>query len=221
MEDKRIDPMGSDDARGGGKGQPSVHRRFLDAHEVGGVLAMVRDCGAWWAVTCCLIFMALTCVRSREAMGATWDEIDFGTAVWTIPANRTKGGVPHRVPLSVQALKVLDYVRKQGGGQGLVFPSRRGGKVMGSGMPSLISRRLETPAVRRGFRPSFMSWAIGRADIPVLATQMILYQARSYTVLQEHETSDHFEQRQRVMQEWADFLTRTMGPVVPADANRR
>lgn len=172
-------------------------------------------------MTCCLIFMALTCVRSREAMGAAWDEIDFDTAVWTIPADWTKGGVPHRVPLSVQALKVLEYARSQSGGRGLVFPSRRGGTVMGTGMPSLITRGLETPAVRRGIRPSFMSRAIGRADIPVLVTQMILDQTRSCTVLQRHETSDHFGQRQRFMQEWADFLTRAMGPVVPADADRR
>ena len=221
MEDRGIDPMGSDDTLGGGKDQPSVHQRFLDADDLGGVLAMVRDCGAWWAATCCLIFMALTCVSSREAMGATWDEIDFDTAVWTIPADRTKGGVPHRVPLSVQALKVLEYARSQSGGLGLVFPSRREGKVMGSGMLSLVSRRLEIPAVRRGVRSSFVSWAMGRADVPLLVSQMILAQSRPYTVVQRHETSGLLEQHQQVMQEWADYLSETMGPVVPADADRQ
>ena len=45
-----------------------------------------------------LEFTILTAARTGEAIGATWDEIDFDAKVWTVPANRIKGGKEHRVP---------------------------------------------------------------------------------------------------------------------------
>ena len=72
-----------------------------------------------------LEFIILTAVRSGEARGALWSEIDQGT--WTIPAQRMKRGVVHRVPLSRQTASVLERVR--GLDDQLVFPSRsRGSK---------------------------------------------------------------------------------------------
>src|SRR4029077_2865647 len=47
----------------------------------------------------CLALLVLTAVRSQEARGARWDEIDFGTGVWTVPGERMKRSKPHRVPL--------------------------------------------------------------------------------------------------------------------------
>ncbi len=219
MEDKRNNPVWLEGDRYLGKAQPSVRRPFLDACDLGGALAMIRDADVWWAVKCCLLFMALTCVRSLEARGATWNEVDLDEAVWTIPASRTKTGVPHRVPLSVQAVEVLDYARNQGDGQGLLFPSRRGGTVMTSGVLSSIFRKLKIPAAPHGLRSSFSSWALGRADIPLSGAVLGYFQLANDLV--GFAEKDRFEQRKPVMQKWADFLTETMGPVVPADADRR
>ena len=47
-----------------------------------------------------LEFTILTAVRSGEARGAEWTEIDLAAALWTIPAARMKEGREHRVPLS-------------------------------------------------------------------------------------------------------------------------
>ena len=52
-------------------------RPSMDHHLLGAALAQVRDADAWWADRSCLIFMALTCVRSGEAREATWDEVDM------------------------------------------------------------------------------------------------------------------------------------------------
>ena len=59
------------------------------------------------AAAACLQFIALTCARLSEAIGATWDEVDLANKVWVVPANRMKGGKEHRVPLSDAALAVL------------------------------------------------------------------------------------------------------------------
>ena len=112
MEDKGNNPVGSGAPRSFGKVPLSAYLRCLDADELGQALAKIRYCDAWWAVKCCLIFMALTCVRSNEASGATWDEVDLDKAEWTIPAIRMKNGVRHRVLLSTQAVEILAYALK-------------------------------------------------------------------------------------------------------------
>ena len=110
-----MNPEGSENTRNLGKQNRTVDLRSLDHREVGRNLAVIRDADVWWAAKSCLIFLALTCVRSGEAREATWEEIDFETATWTIPATRMKVGIEHRVPLSAQAMEVLAYARSQGG----------------------------------------------------------------------------------------------------------
>ena len=52
-------------------------------------------------------FMLLTMVRKTEFIEAKWDEVNFETAIWTIPKERMKAGRPHNVYLSQQALDIL------------------------------------------------------------------------------------------------------------------
>jgi len=46
----------------------------------------------------------LTAQRGEEVLGATWAEMELTSAWWTIPAERSKNGLAHRVPLSPQAV---------------------------------------------------------------------------------------------------------------------
>ena len=59
-----------------------------------------------------LEFTILTCARTSETVGATWDEIGLDEKLWIVPANRIKAGREHRVPLSKAALAVLRKVRE-------------------------------------------------------------------------------------------------------------
>ena len=69
-----------------------VHQRALPHAEVGAALAAVGRTGAAPAAKLAFEFMVLTAVRSGEARGAAWDEIDLDRAVWTLPAARMKAG---------------------------------------------------------------------------------------------------------------------------------
>ena len=75
-----------------------------------------------------LEFTILTAVRTSEAIGARWSEIDLDAGVWTIPASRMKAKKDHRVPLSDRAVEILreanpelatDFVFINGGGKPL------------------------------------------------------------------------------------------------------
>ena len=62
-------------------------------------------------------------MRSGEARGARWDEIDIKARTWSIPADRMKAGVEHRIPLSDASLDVLRRALALDNNSGLVFPS--------------------------------------------------------------------------------------------------
>jgi integrase len=64
-----------------------------------------------------------TMVRPGEAAGTRWEEIDRKKALWTIPAERMKKNRPHVIPLSPQALSILEVLEPISGHREFVFPS--------------------------------------------------------------------------------------------------
>jgi integrase len=58
-----------------------------------------------------LEFVILTATRSSEALGARWVEFDLANKVWTIPPERMKAGLVHRVPLSGRSMAVLERLQ--------------------------------------------------------------------------------------------------------------
>lgn len=71
-----------------------------------------------------LRLVLLTLVRKSELIEATWDEVDFGNAVWSIPKSRMKAGKPHNVYLSQQALDIFIALHTCAAGSKFVLPSR-------------------------------------------------------------------------------------------------
>ena len=62
-------------------------------------------------------------VRSQELRLATWDEVDFEKALWTIPAEHMKMKRQHAVPLATQVVHLFREIHEVTGGGDLVFPS--------------------------------------------------------------------------------------------------
>jgi integrase len=71
--------------------------------------------------------LLLTAVRRSEVAHMTWGEVDLDGALWVVPASRTKGGVPHEVPLSPMAIDLLRSLPRFTGGD-FVF-STTGGRT--------------------------------------------------------------------------------------------
>lgn len=71
-----------------------------------------------------LRMILITLVRKSELIQATWDEVDFEAALWTIPKSRMKGRNPHNVYLSRQALDIMVALHTCAGGSKYVLPSR-------------------------------------------------------------------------------------------------
>ncbi|MEO8686470.1 MAG: tyrosine-type recombinase/integrase [Devosia sp.] len=81
------------------------HLAAVPYKEVPEVVAELRKLRSTSATA--LVFTILTAARTGEALGATWDEVDLGAKLWTIPASRMKAGAEHQVPLADEVITLL------------------------------------------------------------------------------------------------------------------
>ncbi len=72
-----------------------------------------------------LKFQLITAQRKGEVISAEWSEIDLASSMWTIPAQKSKNGNAHRVPLSTLALTVLEEIKQISDDSRWLFPSER------------------------------------------------------------------------------------------------
>jgi integrase len=176
------------------------HHRAAPYDEVPSILAALRSHSAVGALA--LEFTILTAARTGEAIGATWEEIDFQKGVWTIPAHRMKAGRKHRVPLSDQALTILHSVEELG--KTHIFPGQRGGPISGMTMLMLL-RRMLTDVTVHGFRSSFRDWAAECTGYSHEVCEMALAHTIGNKAEAAYRRGDLFEKRRRLMADWATY----------------
>ena len=102
-----------------------------------------------------LEFVILTASRTGETLGATWDEINFESKAWTVPASRMKAKQQHVVPLSSRAMEILKTAQLYKNSE-FVFPGARPNKPLSNMAMSMLLRRIETERYTvHGFRSTF------------------------------------------------------------------
>ena len=159
--------------------------------------------------TRCLIeWQLLTLVRPAEASGARWAEIDLDAKLWMIPAERMKAKREHIVPLSTQALEILEVMQPISAHREHVFPSRNdpkqpmnsqtanaalkrigyGGKLVAHGLRSIASTALN----EAGFNPDVIEAALAHSD--------------KNEVRRAYNRSTYLEQRIDLMNWWGEFV---------------
>ena len=183
------------------------HQRALHYRDVRPALRRVAASNSSEASRLCLRFLVLTAVRSAEARGARWSEIEEADAAWRIPGERMKSGVEHRIPLSQQALDVLDAAREIRDGSGLVFPSplKPGHPLSWQTLLKLL-RTNELDCTVHGFRSSFKTWAIEATTTPWAVGEAALAHVVGNSTEAAYVRGDLFEQRRKLMSAWANFV---------------
>jgi integrase len=155
--------------------------------------------------------MALTFVRTGELIGASWQEFDPEARRWSIPAVRMKMKTPHIVPLSDQAIEVLELLQTISGDEDLVFPGEQDKNKPMSNMT--ILKALE----RMGYKGRMTGHGFRGVASTILHEQgyghdhieLQLAHAQRNEVSAAYNHALYLEPRTRMMQEWADFLDRT------------
>ena len=193
-------------------GRTVQHQRALPHGEVADALATVAATGAYWSTKAAFAFIVHTACRSGEARLAEWHEIDLDAREWRVPANRTKTGREHRVPLTDPALAILAEARDHADTSGLVFPSARG-RAMTDNTISKLLRENDIAAVPHGFRSSFRDWA-GETGVAREVAEACLAHLVANRVEAAYARSSLFERRKAVMAAWSRYLTGESGKVV-------
>ena len=186
-------------------GHRVTHQRALPFAEVGAALAAIRESGAWPSTKLAFECLTLTACRSSEVRLAHWSEIDSLSRTWTIPAARMKGGRDHRIPLSSQAMAVLERAWEVSGGVGLIFPSQRGKPLTDSTISKLV-RENGIGCVPHGMRSSFRDWGAECSDAPREIAEFALGHVEGSAAELAYRRTDYFERRRELMQAWADYL---------------
>lgn len=180
------------------------HHPALPYAEVGAFVAVLRQEGGLAARA--LEFLILTACRTGEAIGACWPEFDPDGAVWTIPAERTKMGRAHRVPLSPPALALLKGLVRPTAEGGFVFPGADPDRPLSNmAMLALLKRMGRDDLTAHGFRSTFRDWAAERTNYPREVAEMALGHAIGDRVEAAYRRGDLFEKRRRLMAAWGEF----------------
>ena len=110
--------------RGALVGRRSKHLPGLtEPKAVGELLRAIRGYGGHPETRIGLLLSAHIFLRSSEIRKASWDEIDWGTARWTVPAERMKMKRKHIVPLSRQAVALLQELHPITGRRDFILPT--------------------------------------------------------------------------------------------------
>ena len=169
-------------------------------------------------------FIVLTAVRTGEALGAKWSEVDLEARLWTVPAVRMKMGKEHRVPLSDAAVAVLEKIRALDLGSEFVFPGRDPKRQQSNMSCLAVLRRMgHVDIVVHGFRSTFRDWAAEQTAYPREVAEMALAHAIGDKVEAAYRRGDLFEKRALLMTDWARYCAAVAMPatVVPIGAAKR
>jgi integrase len=202
------------------------HHAALPYPEIAAFMAELRSRESMSARA--LEFTILTAVRTGEALGARWGEINLAERLWTIPAPRMKADKEHRVPLSDAVIEVLEKVQPlavtrdgKADSNAPVFPSNRRALPMTRTVMLKLLNRSRAGLTTHGFRSAFADWAAERTAYPREVVEMALAHSIENRVEAAYRRGDLFEKRRQLMDAWASYCD--MPPdraVVPLRAGR-
>jgi len=166
-------------------------------------------------------------VRPGELRHAEWSEIDFDGALWTIPASKTKMRKDHLVPLSSQAIAILEEAYRLTGPDGYVFPSvRTRRRPMSDNTINAGLRRLgytTDEMTAHGFRAMASTLLNESGKWNPDAIERALAHGDSDKVRAAYHRGAHWKERVKMMNWWSDYLDqlRQGAEVVPIKAAKR
>lgn len=186
------------------------HAAITDPKEAAELLRAIDAYSGTFPVKCALQLAPMFFVRPGELQKAEWSEFNLETAEWNIPANRMKTKQPHLVPLSRQAVAILQELHKLTGSGKYVFPSLRSNTRPMSNIAMLAALR------RMGFEKEEMTTHGFRAMARTILDEVLQFRPDFIEHQLAHAVKDpngraynrtaHLAERRKMMQTWSDYL---------------
>ncbi|MDF2416169.1 tyrosine-type recombinase/integrase [Acinetobacter beijerinckii] len=154
-----------------------------------------------------LQLMTLTFVRTAELINMEWNEIDFDNHLWRIPAYKMKMALPHIVPLSKQAVELIEGLRAITGNKQFVFYNHSKAKPLSNNalLSAIRTMGYMGKMTGHGFR-GLASTTLHEQGYMHDAIEIQLAHTVGNSVSQAYNHAQHLDYRTKMMQEWADFI---------------
>jgi len=153
-----------------------------------------------------LHLLILCATRTNEVQFARPEEFDLKAKIWTIPAQRMKMGLPHRIPLCDKACeivaKMLPYAK-----WGYLFPGDKASRPLsGMAMLELLRGMGHAEYTVHGFRSTFQDWAEERGEYADVLVERALAHTTG-SVRRAYQRGDMLDRRRKMMEHWARYCT--------------
>nr|WP_263355408.1 site-specific integrase [Acidicapsa acidisoli] len=196
-----------------------VNLARVDANELPALLRAIEVYRGTQVTRLAIKLMALTFVRTTELIEARWSEFDLENGRWNIPAERMKMDTPHIVPLSSQAIEVLELLKSLTGDCELLFPGERNpNKSMSNNTILFALDRMgyKGRQTGHGFR-GLASTILHERGFNHEHIELQLAHAPRNAVSAAYNHALYLEPRAVMMQAWGDFLEQTQrgGKLLP------
>ncbi len=185
------------------------HASITVPKEIGSLLKAIEGYDGYYVTKCALKLSPLFFVRPGELRQAQWDEFNFETKEWRIPAHKMKMREQHIVPLSKQAIAILKDLEHMTGRASYVFPSVRSRqRPMSNNTINAALRRLgftKDEMTAHGFR-SMACTLLNEQGWHRDAIERQLAHSERNSVRAAYNYAEHLPERREMMQAWADYL---------------
>lgn len=158
---------------------------------------------------CALKLLPLCMVRTGELRQVEWSEVDFEEKLWTVPAEHTKRRREHLVPLSEQALNILQELKKVTGHCKFLLPGRRSEtRIMSENTVNAALRYMgfsSDEMCGHGFR-SMASTRLNEMGFRFDVIEKQLAHEDDNTVRRVYNRAEYLDERRDMLQQWANYL---------------
>ena len=189
-------------------GHESKHYPFLTVEELPDFFKALSGNTGSPLVVLAARLLILTGVRTGELRGAFWSEFELEKAVWEIPAERMKMKRPHLVPLSTQALEIVQQLKVMTGQYPLVFPGRNDPrKTMSEASINQVFKRIgyTGKVTGHGFRHT-MSTILHEEGFNTAWIETQLAHVDKNAIRGTYNHAQYLEGRREMMQWYADYI---------------
>ena len=188
------------------------HRKSISYNEVSDFLETISKSSAGLSTKLGLEFLILTATRSGEVRNARWNEVNG--SIWTIPAERMKAGVAHRIPLSSRCIEILEEAKEISQGSGFIFEGTKPNKPLSENTFNKLMKELGLEVHAHGFRTSFRTWTQEKTNYPREIAEAALAHSLRDKAEAAYARSDLLEKRADMMEAWAQFISSETSDVI-------
>ncbi len=183
------------------------HFAALPYAQLPAFITALREANVGLSIRLAFELLILCALRTSEVLLANWNEIDLEAKIWTIPPERMKAKVEHKVPLPPRCIEILNAAKEIASGD-FVFPGRTHGRPLSNMCFEMALRRMGKEGVTpHGFRSSFRDWAEEKTSFANSVIEASLAHAVKNKVEAAYLRTTLLDKRRDLMRTWAAFAT--------------